>query len=242
MRVSRLFLAQPLREGDRIHLDPDQSHYLRDVLRLKRGQGLTVFNGEGDEYAATVADLGRAGIALAIGERRIRDAESPLVTHLGLGIARGERMDLAIQKAVELGVTRITPLVTEHSVVRLDRARQEQRRLHWQKIAASACEQCGRNRVPPVEEPTALERWLPGRAGLRLFFDPHGAVGLGDLPRPTAGVCLLAGPEGGFAQRERVLARDAGFVAVRLGPRILRAETAVLAALAALQTLWGDWR
>jgi 16S rRNA (uracil1498-N3)-methyltransferase len=188
------------------------------VLRLKKGADLTVFNGDG----------------------RNREVESPLTTHIGLGISRGERMDLAIQKAVELGVSRITPLFTEHCVVRLDDTRRGNRRQHWQKVARSACEQCGRNRVPEIEEPIELKDWVAGREGLRLFFDPQAAVGLKDLPRPEGLVSLLSGPEGGFAEKERVLAREAGFIPVRLGPRILRTETAVLAALAAIQTIWGD--
>lgn len=241
MRISRLYLAEAtLAEGVRLRLDEESGHYLKTVLRLKRGFDLTVFNGEGGEYAAKVAEAGRDGVWLDIGARRDRAAESPLVTQLGLGISRGERMDLAIQKAVELGVSRITPLFTEHCVVRLDEARAGNRRLHWQKVARSACEQCGRNRVPEVAEPVELADWIVGQAGLRLFFDPQGAVGLRDLPPPEGPVCLLSGPEGGFAERERTLAREAGFVPVRLGPRVLRTETAVLAALAAVQVFWGD--
>lgn len=240
MRISRLYLPDALSEGAAVRLDEESGHYLKTVLRLKRGYELTVFNGDGSEYAATVAEAGRDGVVLAIGECRRRDAESPLLTHLGLGISRGERMDLAIQKAVELGVARITPLFTEHCVVRLDDERKSHRRLHWQKVVRNACEQCGRNRVPEVDEPVALEQWIAGREGLRLFFDPYGAVSLQELPPPDGAVCLLSGPEGGFAERERMLAREAGFVPVRLGPRILRTETAVLAALAAVQVLWGD--
>jgi 16S rRNA (uracil1498-N3)-methyltransferase len=242
MRISRLYVRAPLQEGETVLLDEESAHYLRTVLRLKRGFELTVFNGEGGEYAAQVLEAGRDGVRLAVGERREREAESPLLTHLGLGISRGERMDLAIQKAVELGVSRITPLYTEHCVVRLDEARQSNRRLHWRKIVRSACEQCGRNRVPEVDEPLALEDWIAEGEGLKLFFDPNGAVGLKDLPPPPGAVRLLSGPEGGFSEAERVLARTAGFTPVRLGPRILRAETAVLAALAAVQALWGDWK
>ncbi len=240
MRISRLYLPADLSEGLSFCLDEDSGHYLKTVLRLKRGHELTVFNGDGDEYAATVAEAGRDGVLLDIGERRRRDAESPLSTHLGLGISRGERMDLAIQKAVELGVGRVTPLFTEHCVVRLDETRKSNRRQHWQKVVQGACEQCGRNRVPRIDEPVELADWIAEREGLKLFFDPKGVVSLKDLPPPEGAVCLLSGPEGGFAERERVLARDAGFVPVRLGPRVLRAETAVLAALAAAQVLWGD--
>ena len=240
MRIARLYLPEALAEGSSARLDEERGHYLKTVLRLKRGQAVAVFNGDGNEYAATVADIGRGGVVLEIGPRRLRDSESPLVTHLGLGISRGERMDFAIQKAVELGVGRITPLFTEHCVVRLDPVRKNLRQQHWQKVAQSACEQCGRNRVPEIAEPVELAEWLAGREGLRLFFDPDGAIGLRHLPPPEGTVSLLSGPEGGFAERERGQAREAGFIPVRLGPRILRTETAVLAALAAVQALWGD--
>jgi 16S rRNA (uracil1498-N3)-methyltransferase len=241
MRVSRLYVQAALEEGETVRLDEESGHYLRTVLRLRRGTDLTLFNGDGDEYAARVVDTGRDGVVVAVGERHCRNAESPLVTHLGLGISRGERMDMAIQKAVELGVTRVTPLFTEHCVVRLAEARKGNRRQHWQKVVRSACEQCGRNRVPEVGEPAELEDWIREQEGLKLFFDPQGAISLRELPPPEGPVILLSGPEGGFADGERVLARTAGFVPVRLGPRILRTETAALAALAAVQAMWGDW-
>lgn len=241
MRIARLYVETALREGETLLLDEESAHYLRTVLRLKRGFDLTLFNGDGYEYAGRVAEAGRDGVRVDIGAACRRDCESPLVTHLGLGISRGERMDWALQKAVELGVSRITPLFTEHCVVRLDETRKDHRLLHWRKIVRSACEQCGRNRLPPVDEPMALQDWLGRAEGMKLFLDPEGAAGLHDLPPPQGPVSLLSGPEGGFAGREREEARAAGFVPLRLGPRILRTETAVLAALAALQALWGDW-
>jgi 16S rRNA (uracil1498-N3)-methyltransferase len=151
-------------------------------------------------------------------------------------------MDYAVQKATELGVSRMTPLFTEHCVVRLDEEKQGTRHLHWQKVSHSACEQSGRTRPPQLDEPLRLEDWLDRAVGLRLLFDPQGETCLRDLQAPEAGgVTLLSGPEGGFSDRERTLARQAGFTPVRLGPRILRTETAVLAALAVVQSLWGDW-
>lgn len=240
MRISRLHVETALHEGETVRLDEEAAHYLRTVLRLKSGYELTVFNGDGGEYPARVAEAGRSGVWLELGERRVRNVESPLAIHLGLGISRGERMDLAIQKAVELGVSRITPLFTEHCVVRLDDARLHARLVHWQKVSRSACEQCGRNRVPEVDEPIELEAWIVERDGSKLFFDPHGGMGLRELPPPNGIVNVLSGPEGGFSDAERRQARGAGFMPVRLGPRILRTETAVLAALAAVQTMWGD--
>lgn len=240
MRISRLFLPQALSPGATVALDADSAHYLRTVLRLRQGAELVVFNGEGGEYSAVVAAIHKETVSLALGEFIPREAESPLHTHLGLGISRGERMDYALQKAVELGVSSITPLLTERCVVRLDGERKEQRLRHWRRLVLSACEQCGRNRPPAVHPPLALHDWLPGQTGLRLFFDPQGTATLRNLPPPAGPVCLLSGPEGGFAEHERQAALAAGFTALRLGPRILRTETAALAALAAIQAAWGD--
>lgn len=241
MRISRLYVNTPLSEGVNLRLEEESAHYLRTVLRLKKGFQLTVFNGDGHEYAAQVEVVSREGVWLVIGAGCFRDSESPLFTHLGLGISRGERMDFALQKAVELGVSRITPLLTEHCVVRLDEDKKGHRLHHWQRIIRSACEQSGRNRLPTLDEPLALDDWLEQPAGLRLFLDPQGTVGLDCLTPHEGQVTLLSGPEGGFAEGERGRARDAGFTPIRLGPRILRTETAVLAALAAVQTIWGDW-
>ena len=240
MRVPRLYLPVTLQAGAWVPLDDDSSHHVRVVLRLKKGAELVAFNGEGGEYPAVLQEVHRDGASLRLGELIQRHVESPLKTHLGLGISRGERMDLAIQKAVELGVSAITPLFTERCVVHLDPARQAQRWRHWQKVAQCACEQCGRNRLPDIPEPSHLEQWAVRQRGLKLFLDPHGGKGLRELPKPGDEVSLLSGPEGGFSKGERVLALEAGFSPLRLGPRVLRTETAALAALAAIQTLWGD--
>lgn len=240
MRISRFFLPQTLNPGATVQLDEDSAHYLRTVLRLKKGADLVVFNGAGGEFPAQLLEAHKDAVSVSLGEFNPREAESPLHTHLGLGISRGERMDLALQKAVELGVSAITPLMTERCVVRLDEDRKEQRLKHWRKLVHSACEQSGRNRPPVVFEPMALEDWVLKQAGLRLFLDPQGVHGLRGLPPPTGPVCLLSGPEGGFAEHERRSALAAGFIALRLGPRVLRTETAALAALAAIQTVWGD--
>jgi 16S rRNA (uracil1498-N3)-methyltransferase len=240
MRISRLYLPLPLQSGETVSLDEDSAHYLRSVLRLKPGADLVVFNGEGGEFPARVLEAHREGVRLDLGERRERESESPLFTHLGLGISRGERMDLAIQKAVELGVSQLTPLFTEHCVVQLDAAKQAQRLKHWQGVVRSACEQCGRNRLPLISSPAHLDAWIGAQTGARLLLHPVGGVSLSDLPRPDGAITLLSGPEGGFSEREREAAIAAGFTALRLGPRVLRTETAALAALAAIQTLWGD--
>ena len=222
-------------------LTEERAHYLKSVLRLRRGAELVVFNGTGGEFQACVEVISRAATRVKIGAFHPLCRESPLAIHLGLGISRGERMDLAIQKAVELGVTGITPLTTERSVVRLNSERRLTRWEHWQKVAQSACEQCHRNIVPALAEPRSLDEWLGEcRGGLKLLLDPLGERSFKDLTLPSGGVCLLSGPEGGFSEDERARARAAGFLAIRLGPRVLRTETAALAALTAIQVLWGD--
>lgn len=240
MRISRLYLPVPLASGVDVVLDEERAHYLRTVLRLKRGFELTLFNGEGGEFAARIEACHREAVSLTVGEHRPDDRESRLDVRLGLGISRGERMDLAIQKAVELGVGAITPLFTERCVVQLDGERKAQRLEHWRRVVWAACEQSGRNRVPEVLEPLSMGAWLSTAAGLRIFLDPHASRGLRDLVPPTGTVTLLSGPEGGFSDAERDMAMAAAFTPVRLGPRVLRTETAALAALAAIQTLWGD--
>ena len=240
MRVSRLFLPISLQPGELLSLDNDSAHYLRSVLRLKKGDALTVFDGQGCEFPSTLTEMHREFVHIQLGAAHELDLESPLKTHLGLGVSRSERMDFAIQKAVELGVTEITPLFTERSVVQLDDSRQKQRVRHWQKIVQSACEQCGRNRLPLVHPPLKLATWIESSEGLRLVLHPHGGKCLHELERPNHLVTLLSGPEGGFSESERGWALRKGFIPLRLGPRILRSETAALAALSSIQTLWGD--
>lgn len=240
MRISRFYLPQALNPGATIRLDDDSAHYLTTVLRLQKGTELTVFNGEGGEYPALLAEVHKGAVSVVLGEFNPREVESSLRTHLGLGVSRGERMDIAIQKAVELGASAITPLFTERCVVQLDEARKDQRLRHWRRVAQSACEQCGRNRLAEIFEPMKLEGWAERQAGLRLFLHPEGGKCLRELPPPEGPICLLSGPEGGFAEHERDWAVKTGFIALRLGPRILRTETAALAALAAIQTVWGD--
>ena len=241
MRISRLYIATDLNEGESINLDSERSHYLRSVIRLKKDSTLNVFNGDGREFQACIETITRDGVRLLIGGGTVRNRESPLITHLGLGISRGERMDFAIQKAVEMGVSHITPLLTEHCVVRLEDDKKDSRYQHWQKVIRSACEQCGRNSLPILDAPLKLDDWLPEVTGLRLLLDPDATANLGNLTRPETRVTLLSGPEGGFSEWERQTARDLGFTPIKLGPRILRTETAVLAALASVQTLWGDF-
>lgn len=242
MRIARLYLPHPLQAGARIALEQESAHYLRTVLRLRQGAKLSVFNGRGGEFSAWVAQLNRKFVILEIGDWLDREAESAIRVELGLGLSRGERMDFAIQKAVELGVSSLTPLVTERCVVQLKGDRKDQKLKHWRKIVQNACEQSGRNVPPPIAEPMELNRWLAGQSGLKLFLDPYSDKALNQLAPQNGRISLLSGPEGGFSDQEREMARAAGFIPIALGPRILRTETAALAALAAIQTLWGDFK
>lgn len=241
MRISRLFLPLPLARGARIELSGESCHYVRDVLRLKQGASVVVFNGEGGEYAAVLTEVNRKSVIVEIGAWNPREAESPLRIELGLAVSRGERMDFAVQKAVELGVHTIAPLLSERCAAQLKGERKEQKREHWRKIARSAAEQCGRNRVPEIAAPEHLMDWLVARKGLKIFLDPHGENSLDRLKPDDEPITLLSGPEGGFSEQERASVVEAGFVSVRLGPRILRAETASMTILTAVQMLWGDF-
>lgn len=211
------------------------------ALRLQRGDALTLFGGDGDEYLAELVDLTKRGAAAKVRERRGVDRESPLEVTLVQGVCTADRMDLLIQKATELGVRRIQPVVTSRTVIRLSSERQERREQHWQAVAIAACEQCGRNRIPAVAPAMKLDEFVAAlpSAEAKLLLSPGGEQRLAELPR--AGSVLVAiGPEGGLAPDERDLLVSRGFVGVRFGPRILRTETAPLAVIAALQALWGD--
>lgn len=241
MRVSRLYLDEPLSTGQEIGLDPRGRRYVQQVLRLRAGQALTLFNGDGDDYAAELLSADRNDCRVRIGPVVRTEPAAALRIQLAIGISRGERMDFAIQKSVELGVHSVTPLHTARSLVQLEGDRLERRLAHWRGVIVSACEQSGRCRIPTLHTPMPLDDWLDTRPqGLLLFHAAEQA--LADLPSPAGDISLLIGPEGGLSGEERERALSAGLVAVRLGPRVLRTETAPLAALAAIQVLWGDLR
>lgn len=239
----RVYLPTAIPPHGVCDLAQDQAHHVARVLRLAAGDALTAFDGRGQEYDAVIARIGKNAVTLHVGEARAVNRESPLEVVLAQGISSGERMDYTIQKAVELGVRGIQPLTTERSIVKLDPERAARRTAHWQAVVVAACEQCGRNEVPGVMPVASFTGWLAGlpAAPLRLTLAPDAAQRLVELGRPTAPVVLLAGPEGGFSPRERDDMARAGFTAVRLGPRVLRTETAALAALSAMQALWGDF-
>lgn len=241
MRVSRLYVSAPLNVGSRIELDDDAAHYVRSVLRLKQDQAIVLFNGQGGEYLGRFSEVSRKTVRVAIEQFVDRNVESPLAVTLGIGISRGDRMDWAVQKAVELGVAQLTPLVTERCVIKFNDDKKLQRLQHWQHIIQHAAEQSGRTRSPAIGEIADLPAWVNDQQGLKIFLDPYAEQALADLQPIDRHVTLLSGPEGGFSEHERQIAKAAGFIPVRMGARILRTETAVLAALAAVQTLWGDF-
>ena len=242
MRIPRVYVEHALERGTEITLPAEAVRHLRRVLRMPGGARLVLFNGEGGEFEATLALAGKGPARARVGAHRRVATESRLELGLGQGLSRGGKMDYTIQKAVELGVTWIQPLLTERGVVRLDPERAGRRRRHWRGIVASACAQCGRAVLPPVHDALPLSEWLerlPASAG-RIVATPDAPRGLADLTRPGASLAILVGPEGGLGAHEVAAARAGGFEAVSIGPRTLRTETAAVVALSAAQLLWGD--
>jgi 16S rRNA (uracil1498-N3)-methyltransferase len=239
----RLFSPAALAPGVEIELSEDASRHVAQVLRMRRGDALTLFDGCGGEYDAVIGSFGKRAVTVAIAARRELERESTLKVTLAQGVSAGNRMDFTVQKAIELGVSLIQPLATRRSVPRLAGARAEERVAHWQRVAISACEQCGRNRVPTVAPLQPLADWLEQNTerGAALVLLPGAPLRLRELSPPEAGLTLCVGPEGGFSSEEQALTQAAGFQAVRLGSRVLRTETAALAALSAMQALWGDF-
>ena len=247
MRTPRFHLPGPLRTGDTVDLPEPVFRHAVQVLRLRAGAPLILFDGGGGEYAARLCVVGRRQARAELGDFSPREAESPLDVTLAQAVSAGERMDFSLQKAVELGVRGIVPLLSERSAPLPEGERRDKRMRHWHGVIAGACEQSGRNRLARLHPPLTLAHWLGGPqatgAGLRLVLAPEGDTGLGSLTgrEPPAGpVVVLVGPEGGLSGAELAQARTAGFTALRLGPRVLRTETAGAALLAALGALWGD--
>jgi 16S rRNA (uracil1498-N3)-methyltransferase len=243
MRIPRIYIPHPLTPGRDVELPVQTGEHIARVLRLERGHPLRLFNGDGGEYAGELASLAKRAVTARVLESvAATDRESPLCITLGQGIARGEKMDWILQKATELGIARIVPLITDRTEVKLDAERAERRLAHWAAVIASACEQCGRNRLPELHEPIRLAEWAAATTdepGLRLALDPHGADRARDL-HIDAAATLVVGPEGGLSTHDLATLDQAGFHGPRLGPRILRTETAGIAALAALQAIHGD--
>lgn len=246
MRVTRVHVPGPLVAGATAALPERAATHVVRVLRMRAGDALVVFDGAGAEHDAGIASVRADRVDVAVGARRDANRESPLAITLVQGVSRGERMDYTIQKATELGVQRIVPVLAERTVVRLDAAQAAKKLAHWQAVAIAACEQCGRARVPVVESPRrfldhlALAHGAADERHVRLVLAPDGTRSPADLPAPLAAVELLVGPEGGLTDEEERLAGTRGYAGLRLGPRILRTETAGAAAIAVLQALRGD--
>jgi 16S rRNA (uracil1498-N3)-methyltransferase len=243
MSNPRFYVSVALTAQTTLALPEAAAHHAARVLRLRSGDAVTLFNGTGGEYAARITAIGKHDVTVAIERHDPVERESPLQVTLVQAVSSGERMDLTIQKAVELGVSRIVPVESERCVVRLKGERAEKRVAHWRQVVVSACEQCGRNRIPEVRMILPFDVWLAAdeNAAQRWVLLPGARTALRDLPRPDKPVELLVGPEGGLTDAEAEAAQRAGFRPVRLGPRVLRTETAAPALLAALQALWGDF-
>lgn len=241
MRISRLYIQSGLQPGLALDLPEQPSHYLAKVLRLNPGDSIQVFNSSDGEFTATVERVSRKQVNLLVGQQRRAPEQPALCVHLGVGLSRGDRMDYLIQKATELGVMSISPLLTEFGEVRFRQEKRLDNKLrHWRAVAISACEQSGRVSVPVITEPRPIDEWLTSvEADTRIILQPDGNTRLASLEAVDS-LCVLSGPEGGFSDSEVDRALAAGFLKTAMGPRILRTETAPVAALAILQSRFGD--
>lgn len=236
MRTTRVFHPSPLADGIEFDLAADAARHLTRVLRLRTGDAFVAFDGSGTDWPAVLVSGARA----RTGAGETRDNESPLSLTLLQGVSRGDRMDWTLQKAVELGVTRIVPIMTARTEVRLAADRAARRHAHWHGVVVAACEQCGRSRVPTLEPIAGFDAAIGRLSSPTLVLDPTARIGLRDAAAGRTELALLVGPEGGLTEAEIDLARGQGCTPVRLGPRVLRTETAGVAAIAALQALYGD--
>ena len=260
MRLTRVYVDAPVAAGKRVVVEGSAANHIARVLRLRSGDSLTVFDGSGGEFGARIEEFRKETVVVAVEEHRPLDRESPLPLTLVQGISRGERMDWIIQKATELGASRIVPVFTKRSVVRLDEKQAERKLQHWRAITVAACEQCGRNRIPDLAAPVDFFDMLAGdspsrpdsagrpdpaghsdsASATRVLLSPTGDLRIDDLQDVGKGITVLIGPEGGLEDVEQEAAITAGFKAVRLGPRVLRTETAAIAALTIIQRYFGD--
>ncbi len=240
MRLARIYYEGKLDIESLVTLPQDTSHYLQHVLRLKVGSMVIVFNGQGGQYLGSVFDISKKSVAIKVTQFQPLDTESSCHIHLAQALGKGEKMDWLIQKAVELGVSEITPLLTEFCNVKLDESRADKRWNHWQNIMISACEQSGRTKLPKLNPVIQYKHWLSKiNSSLKLICHPTCGGSLSDLA-PSNDITVLIGPEGGWSDDEVNLALGEGFVGVALGPRILRMETAAIVSVALLQAKFGD--
>jgi 16S rRNA (uracil1498-N3)-methyltransferase len=242
MRLNRVYCESPLAGGTNVALPEAAAYHVARVLRLRPGAPLVAFDGTGHDFRCEIIAIEGDTVRVAVGERTHGLRDSPLGITLVQAVSRSERMDWTLQKATELGVRTIVPVLSARSVVRLDERQAERKLRHWKAIVAGACEQSGRSTLPEVRSPVELTRFLAEspREGQRLVLSPAGPASLAGLASTASRVELLIGPEGGLDDHELDAATRAGFSPVRLGPRVLRTETAGIVALAVLQALWGD--
>lgn len=244
--MPRFYCPLPLFANTEIRLPGAVAHHAKKVLRLEPGDRVTLFDGDGGEYQGAISRYEKDAVIAVVLDRNPIERESPLSITIAQAVLNAEKMDGVVQKAVELGVTRIQPLGSTRGVVRLDSERARRRVDHWRNIAIAACEQCGRNRIPEIAPLTAIPDWLArlkhsGADPARFLLSPSAELRLRDLPGPAQEMVVMIGPEGGFSAEEELAAQAVGFNALALGPRVLRTETVAPAVLAAMQTLWGDF-
>lgn len=240
--MARFYCPLPLVSGQVVDLPPTAARHVQ-VLRMQPGESITLFNGQGGEYSASITAMGKKTVDVQVGERSAAERESTLQLVLVQAVSASERMDYTIQKATELGVTRIVPVYSQYCQQRMSGERADKRLAHWRAVAQAACEQCERTRVPQIDAVITLEKWLaqPLAAALKLLLSPVGAMRAGELPAAAASAAVLVGPEGGLSPDEEAAARAAGYQAIILGPRVLRTETAGPAMAAILQARYGDY-
>lgn len=240
MRIPRIFTQQTLITGELVQLEETAAHHLSKVLRMQAGRELVLFNGNGGEFDATIHEVSKKNVIALVAEHSSENRESPLQLELVIGISRGERFEWVLQKATELGVTKIIPLVTERTEVKMNGDRQGKMLDRWQHIIISACEQCQRNLLPEIAAPVHLNDYLPQvNSDLRFVLHHRDSKTLPTEQKPQS-ISLLIGPEGGLSKDEIALAQQHNFNALTLGPRVLRTETAPIAAISLVQYLWGD--
>lgn len=242
MRIPRVFTSQTLASGQTLLLEEAPSHHLAKVLRMQPGRELVLFNGQGGEFQAEILTLHKRQVEVVVGAWCAENRQSPLELELAIGLSRGDRLDWVLQKATELGVTRISLLLTERTEVKLTGERLQKKRDHWQQILISACEQCQRNLVPELADVQTLDEWLTSNTAEHKFVLHHRDNRGLPVHETPASVALLIGPEGGLADEEIQRAQAAGCMPLTLGPRVLRTETAPLTAISLVQYMWGDLR
>ncbi len=241
MRIPRIYHSQALPETGIVNLDDEAANHVGRVMRMQVGQSLILFDGSNHQWDATITDVSKKSVAVSVANKQLCSSESPLHLHLGQVISRGEKMEFTIQKSVELGVNVITPLISERCGVKLNAERFEKKLQQWQRIAISACEQCGRNLVPEIRPVMKLEDWCEEEFdGVKLNLHPRAKYSINTLPAEHKAVRLLIGPEGGLSREEITMTEQYHFDEVLLGPRVLRTETAAMTAITALQVRFGD--